>query len=59
MKRIVTALALAASLAGCASNVKPSDIYPSMPANSSFERHITTVWGQTKVIYKTGPDAPK
>jgi hypothetical protein len=45
-------------LAGC-QNFKPSDIYPQMPPNSSFERHITTVWGQTKVIYTTGPEVKK
>lgn len=43
----------ALGLSGC-QNLKPADIYPKMPPNSSFERHITTVWGQTKVIYTTG-----
>ena len=44
-------------LSGC-QNFKPADIYPQMPPNSSFERHITAIWGQTKAIYKTGPLAP-
>lgn len=51
-------LATALLLSGCA-NFKPADIYPHMPANSSFERHVTTIYGQTKVVYKTGPNAPE